>query len=134
MHPKVEEFLKEEGIRLEKRDDTLLRLGLWEKEYAPDGGDEVQNVTQFPQKDKDGRRWRKKAIEVTEEEWALIQSAAEKKKEGAIRTALKVTGVCCIVMIVLEILSMSISLGNILLWTMGSTFSFGFAQLLEKFS
>ena len=130
MHPKVEKFLKEEGIRLEKRDDTLLRLGLWEKEYAPDDGD----VVQFPQRDEYGRHWRKKAIEVTEEEWALIQSAAEKKRGRAIRTALKVTGVCCIAMIVLEILSMSISLGNILLWTMGSTFSFGFAQLLEEFS
>ena len=134
MHPKVEKFLQDKGVGPEKRTDQLVRLGLWEKEYAPEGGDEVQNVTQFPQKDKDGRRWRKKAIEVTEEEWALIQSAAEKKKEGAIRTALKVTGVCCIVMIVLEILSMSISLGSILLWAMGSAFSFGFAQLLEKFS
>ena len=130
MHPKVEKFLQEKGVGPEKRNDQLVRLGLWEKEYAPDDGD----VVQFPQRDEYGRHWRKKAIEVTEEEWALIQSAAEKKKEGAIRTALKVTGVCCIVMIVLEILSMSISLGSILLWAMGSTFSFGFAQLLEKFS
>ena len=128
MHQKVEAFLKEKGVSVQQRQDKLIRWGLWEKEYAPEDGD----VIQFPQKDGDGRHWRKKAVQVTEEEWELIQAAAGKKKEKAICIALKTVGVCWIIAIVLEILSLSISLGNILFCAMFSAFSFGFAQLLEK--
>ena len=128
MHQKVETFLKEKGVSVEQRQDKLIRWGLWEKEYVPENGD----VIQFPEKDGDGRHWRKKAVEVTEEEWELIQAAAGKKKEKAVCIALQVVGVGCAVMVVPTLFSRSIS--GVVLWSMYCAFSFGFSRLLEKLS
>lgn len=126
MHQKVEAFLKEKGVSVEQRQDKLIRWGLWEKEYAPEDGD----VIQFPEKDGDGRHWRKKAVPVTEEEWALIQSAAEKKKGSICCIALRVVGILCALMAVIALFKVSLS--SLILWVMYSAFSFGFAQLLQK--
>ncbi|MBQ2997210.1 MAG: hypothetical protein IJE22_08285 [Oscillibacter sp.] len=126
MHEKVKTFLEEKGVTDEGRREKLIRWGLWEKEYAPESADQIQ----YPCKDEDGRHWRKKAIEVTEAEWALIQTAAEKKKGNVCCIALQVIGVLCGLMAVMALIE--VSLNSLILWAMYSAFSFGFAQLLKK--
>lgn len=126
MHEKVKAFLEEKTD--EGRREKLIRWGLWEKEYAPEGADPIQ----YPCKDEDGRHWRKEAVAVTDEEWLLIQAAAEKKKGDACCIALQAVGVLCGLMAVLALID--VSLNSLILWAMYSAFSFGFAQLLKKIS
>ncbi|MBQ8390330.1 MAG: hypothetical protein IJZ66_09340 [Oscillibacter sp.] len=128
MHEKVKAFLEEKGVTDEDRREKLIRWGLWEKEYAPEGADLIQ----YPCKDEDGRHWRKEAIEVTNEEWTLIQAAAEKKKGNVCCIALQVVGILCAIMAVLALFEVSLS--SVVLWAMYSAFSFGFAQILKKHS
>lgn len=128
MHDKVKAFLEERSVSEKARQEKLIRWGLWEKEYAPEGADLIP----YPEKDKDGRHWRKRAVPVTEEEWTLIQNAAEKKKEHICCTALRVVGILCALMAVIALVNVSLS--SLILWAMYSVFSFGIAQLLEKIS
>ena len=128
MHEKVKAFLEEKGVTDEDRREKLIRWGLWEKEYAPEGADLIQ----YPCKDEDGRHWRKEAIEVTNEEWTLIQAAAEKKKGNICCIALQAVGILCAIMAVLALFKVSLS--SVVLWAMYSAFSFGFAQILKNHS
>lgn len=75
MHEKVEAFLQEQRAREAGEDraqqrETLLRLGLWEKEYAPEG---AADLSGYKEQDETGRRWRKVPLSVTEEEWEQIR-------------------------------------------------------------
>ena len=73
MHEKVREYLEKErqgqsAADRREREETLLRLGLWEKEYAPEEADDS------------GKLWRKVPIPVTDEEWAQIQHYAGRNR------------------------------------------------------
>lgn len=127
MHEKVKAFLEgQEAGRKEGRREKLIRWGLWEKEYAPEGADPIQ----YPCRDEDGRHWRKKAVEVTEEEWVLIQAAAEKKKDNICCIALQVIGVLCGLLALLSLLEVSLS--SLIQWAIYSVVFFSFAQLLKR--
>lgn len=74
MQIKVEEYLKgqqekkaEQEARI--REKTLLRLGLWEPEYAESAADPGE---EYPCKDEDGCRYKKVPVTVSDEEWAEI--------------------------------------------------------------
>lgn len=83
MQTKVQEYLqaqREKKAEQERRvrEKTLLKLGLWEPEYArsaadPDG--------EYPCKDEEGRRYRRVPIAVSDEEWAEI---ARYEEEGVL--------------------------------------------------
>lgn len=78
MHEKVAAYLKaqrekEAAAGQAERQETLLRLGLWEKEYAPEG---EMNLALYKETDENGRNWRKVPVPVTDEEWAQIRRYA----------------------------------------------------------
>ena len=82
MHEKVAAYLKEQREKeaaagSAARQETLLRLGLWEKEYAPEG---ETNLALYKETDENGRSWRKVPIPVTDEEWAEIVRCADGKR------------------------------------------------------
>ena len=74
---KVEEFIeKQDKIIKEARDKTLIELGLFEKEYAPDGKESYL----YPKRDYGNRYYREVAISVTDEEFNIILEKVEKVK------------------------------------------------------
>ena len=82
MHEKVTAYLKEQREKEDAassaaRQETLLRLGLWEKEYAPEG---ETNLAIYKETDENGRSWRKVPIPVTDEEWAQIVHCSDGKR------------------------------------------------------
>ena len=92
MHEKVAAYLAEQrraaaAAEAQERERTLMDLDLYEAEYMPEGGE----VAEYPELDDTGRRWRKVAIPVTDEEWAQIQQYA-KKKDDTLVGALKILG------------------------------------------
>lgn len=94
MHEKVREYLEKErqgqsAADRREREETLLRLGLWEKEYAPE---EVDDLSLYKETDDSGKLWRKVPIPVTDEEWAQIQHYAGKKRVNKWSTALWIFG------------------------------------------
>ena len=113
MHEKVRSFLEDscdDDIR--RNDETLIRLGLWEKEYASEGDD----IIRYPERDENGRPWRKKAVCVTDEEWEHIRKAAHRRKNNQWEELLKVfAGLCCAAA-VLQLFVFAGSLDSILQW------------------
>ena len=82
MHEKVAAYLAEQrraaaAAEAQERERTLMDLELYEAEYMPEGGE----AAEYPELDDTGRRWRKIAIPVTDEEWAQIQQYAKKKDD-----------------------------------------------------
>ena len=75
----------------EKRNETLVKLGLREREYGP-GPSALP--TEYPELD-GARRYRKKAIEATDEEWAEIRKYAQEKRGGKLALVLRVLAVLC---------------------------------------
>ena len=111
MHEKVKSFLEDScGDEIQRNDETLIRLGLWEKEYASADDDTIQ----FPERDEDGRPWRKKAVCVTDEEWEHIQKAARRRNDNLFEELLKVLAVLCCAAAVMQFFGGS--LGGILHW------------------
>ncbi len=93
MHPKVEKFLElRRQAEAEDRERTLVRLGLWERAYCPEG--EAASPAEYPEQDGD-RRYRKAPLPVTEAEWAEIRRYAGRAKRNGWRTGLQVCGVLC---------------------------------------
>lgn len=96
MQEKVEQFLtkkrrEQAAADQEKRNETLVKLGLWEKEYGP-GPSALP--TEYPETD-GTRRYRKKAIQVTDEEWAEISKYAREKRVSKLAIVLDVLAVLC---------------------------------------
>ena len=78
---KIEEYLeKQRKVILEDREETLISLGLFEKEYSPNGKYHYQ-YKEYDLADGEKRYYRKKALPVTEEQWAEIVSLHEKTSE-----------------------------------------------------
>ena len=74
MHEKVAAYLEERRKKAAEqeaadREKRLIKLGLWEAEYAPE--DQADSPA-YPEKDEEGRRYQKVPIPVSEEEWAEI--------------------------------------------------------------
>ena len=95
MHEKVAAYLKEQQEKeaaagQAERRELLLRLGLWEKEYAPEG---ETNLALYKETDENGRSWRKVPVPVTDEEWALIRRYDGQKRFSKWGVALSVFGV-----------------------------------------
>ena len=78
---KIEQYIeKQNKIILEDREKTLLVLGLTEKEYSPDGF----KTYKYPETDYvngEKKYYRNVAIQVTDEEFALILSKAKQVEE-----------------------------------------------------
>ena len=125
MHEKVKAFLKEEKISSEKRDQVLISWGLWEKEYAPEGMD----VIPYPERDSDGRAWRKRAVSVTEEEWEQICRAIRHKRNDIWEELLKVLWFLCWAAAVLQLFDGALT--GILLWTVLGALCGGIARGLN---
>lgn len=105
MNPKVEEFLakkkkEKEEQELKKRNSVLLKLGLCEKEYAPEGKDYSDGYTEYHYDEKEGKNiyYKSVPIEVTDEEYAeilkyaSIKDTSESGKNG-VATVLKIIGI-----------------------------------------
>lgn len=117
MHAKVEEYLKSQREKAarkeaEEREKTLLRLGLWEPEYAPEDN---PDSPRYPEKDGE-RRYRKVPVPVAEEEWAEIRRYAVRDKASKVRLVLRVLGVLCYITGVLGVLQIFIYVDSRLLW------------------
>ncbi len=83
MHPLVEEYLAKSRIKNaeesnKEKEKRLIELGLFEKEYAPDN----QWTSEYPEVEYKGQaqlHYRKKPVEVTDEEYAQILDVSEHK-------------------------------------------------------
>ncbi len=91
MNEKVKEFLDEKKAEArakyeERRDETLVGLGLCEREYAPDGKYSVKyNLAEWDKEARRNKYYRLVAVEVTDEEYLEILKVT--KKEDKIATA-----------------------------------------------
>lgn len=90
MNEKVKEFLDEKKAEArakyeERRDETLKELGLYEKEYAPDNKESEEYPIYEWSDSGEGRWYRSKLVEVTDEEYLEILKVT--KKEDKIATA-----------------------------------------------
>lgn len=132
MHEKVREFLEKERQKQsaadgKEREEALLRLGLWEKEYAPE---EADDLSLYGETDENGRLWRKVPIPVTDEEWAQIQHYAGKKRVDKWSTALWIFGGLFYVVAVYAFF-MDGELLSLLVWAAGGTLFSAVAKLMD---
>ena len=78
---KVEQYIeKQNKIILEDRDKTLIALGLTEKEYSPDNR-ESWKYSKYDYVNGEKKYYREVAIQVTDEEYALILSKVKQVEE-----------------------------------------------------
>ncbi|MDD6488933.1 MAG: hypothetical protein PUG48_03850 [Clostridia bacterium] len=78
---KVEKYIeKQNKIILEDREKTLIALGLSEKEYSPDNR-ENWKYSKYDYVNGEKKYYREVAIQVTDEEYALILSKAKQVEE-----------------------------------------------------
>lgn len=89
MHEQVREFLEnnrreDEKAGAEAWEETLIRLGLWEKECAPE--DKAYSPA-YPEKDGE-RQYRKAPVPVSEEDWTEIRKYAKRSRVNKIEIAL----------------------------------------------
>ena len=76
MHPMVKNYIYGTD---KQREDLLINAGLYEKVYAPEN--ESENYSVYPYKDKNNnKRYKKVAIEVTDEEFLIIKKKFEEKQ------------------------------------------------------
>ena len=86
---KIEEFLESQRKAIAAdREEMLIALGLFEKEYAPDGKLSYQ-YKDFDIENGEKRYYRKKALPVTDEQWAEIVKTQEQLEEIEAREAAK---------------------------------------------
>lgn len=133
MNEKVREFLEKErqeqlAAQQKEREETLLRLGLWEKEYAPEEGD---GHSQYTETDENGRRWRKVPVPVTEEEWAEIRRYAGRNRMSKWSIALWIFGVIFYGTAVYAFL-VDAGLLSMLVWAAGGTLLSAVGQLIDR--
>lgn len=78
---KIEQYIERQNkIILEDRENTLIALGLTEKEYSPDNR-ESWKYSKYDYVNGEKRYYREVAIQVTDEEYALILSKAKQVEE-----------------------------------------------------
>ena len=78
---KVEQYIeKQNKIILEDREKTLIALGLTDKEYSPDNRESWQ-YSKYDYVNGEKRYYKEVAIQVTDEEYALILSKAKQVEE-----------------------------------------------------
>lgn len=132
MHEKVREYLEKErqgqsAADRREREETLLRLGLWEKEYAPEKADDL---SLYKETDDSGKLWRKVPIPVTDEEWAQIQHYAGKKRVNKWSTALWIFG-GLFYFVAVYAFFMDAGLLSMLVWAAGGTLFSAVGKLID---
>lgn len=132
MHEKVREFLEKErqeqsAAERKEREEALLRLGLWEKEYEPEEGD---GFSQYTETDENGRRWRKVPVPVTEEEWAEIRRYAGRNRMNKWSLALWIFGGIFYCTAVYAFL-VDAGLLSMLVWAAGGTLLSAVGRLID---
>ncbi len=133
MHEKVAAYLKEQREReaaagQAERQETLLRLGLWEKEYAPEG---ETNLALYKETDENGRNWRKVPVPVTDEEWAQIRRYDGQKHFSKWGIALSAFGGAFYLLAVYAFLNGG-GIGSLLIWAAGGTLLAAVGKIVSR--
>ena len=132
MHEKVREYLEKErqgqsAADRREREEILLRLGLWEKEYAPE---EADDLSLYKETDDSGKLWRKVPIPVTDEEWAQIQHYAGRNRMNKWSIALWIFSVIFYGTAVYAFF-MDAGLLSMLVWAAGGTLLSAVGKLID---
>ena len=132
MHEKVRELLETEqqeqpAAERKEREEALLRLGLWEKEYEPEEGNDH---SQYTETDEDGRHWRKVPVPVTEEEWAEIRRYARRNRMNKWSAALWIFSVIFYCTAVYAFV-VDAGLLSMLVWAAGGTLLSAVGRLID---
>lgn len=79
MHEKLQEyFRKKEFEEQKRREELLIREGLYEKAYMPEGGSlKEYDFIEFDENGQNERRFKKVAIAVTDEEYEQVKRLAK---------------------------------------------------------